>query len=413
MSSKRLSLALSVAVACFGLTTLMTAQSSFKTLQSFGTGTEIIAGVVFDKAGNLYGATGFGGTTGAGSIFELSPNPDGSWTQKVLHSFTGAADGGVPLPSLIVDRAGNLYGTARQGGAIGNGVVFQMVPNTDGSWTENILHSFGGPDGSDPFGGVTFDQAGSLYGTTREGGAGVCTGGCGVVYKLAPNADGSWTESVLHSFCAAKGCSDGINPYIESLVFDQAGNLYGTTESGGRRSANGGTVFKLTPNSDGIWSEKVLHSFCSLAACADGSYPLAGLVADHSGNLYGTTESGGTAGDGTVFELSPNADGSWTEKVLHSFHLNEDGAVPDGSLIFDQAGNLYGTAWGGPGGYGVAFKLSPTSNGNWRETVLHAFRDHSGALPNSGLTFDAAGNLYGTTEGDGNTTFGSVFEITP
>jgi len=210
---------------------------------------------------------------------------------------------------------------------------------------------------------------------------------------------------VLHSF---GGGGDG-NVVTAGLILDGPGNLYGTTEAGGIYGH--GVVFELTPNLDGSWKEIVLHSF---TGGKDGAIPKGGLILDGPGNLYGTTKAGGTYGNGVVFELTPNPDGSWKEKVLHSFTGGKDGRWPYAGVISDQAGNLYGTTcYGGASGYGVAFRLMLGSDGKWRERVLHAFIDHPGACPRASLIRDASGNLYGTTWGDMSTTFGSVFEITP
>jgi uncharacterized repeat protein (TIGR03803 family) len=401
------------------------AEGKYKTLHKFESsgigGSALTGGLILDQLGNLYGTAGLGGTYSQGTVFELIPQSNGSWREKVLHSFTGGLDGGIPLATLVADEIGNLYGTARQGGNDDAGVVFKLAPNQDGSWTESVLYSFtGGADGYTPFAGIIFDQAGNLYGTTLQGGSSsACIGGCGTVFKLTAKSDGSWTESILYSFCSLDGCRDGAYPFIASLIFDQTGNLYGTTEYGGNHRSlcenNGcGVVFQLSPSPDGSWKETVLHRFCSSSSCGDGVYPLDSLIFDRIGNLYGTAEFGGAAGGGVVFELIPNKDGSWREKVLHSFAGRSEGGIPVANLVADEAGNLYGTAeFGGAAGNGVVFKLTPNSKGGWHETVLHAFQDHPGALPNAGVIFDDAGNLYGTTYGDDNTTFGSVFEITP
>jgi uncharacterized repeat protein (TIGR03803 family) len=398
------------------------AASKYKTLYKFSggkDGTSPQARLIFDQAGNLYSTTASGGAHGGGTVFKLTPNADGSWRENVMYSFcslTNCGDGKSPLAGLVFDQAGNLYGTTESGGAHGPGTVFQLVPNADGSWRESVLYSFCSRrncgDGTLPNAGLVFDQAGNLYGTTSaRGGADVG----GTVFKLSPNADGSWRESVLHSFC--QNCGDGEAPFA-GLIFDQAGNLYGTTFVGGAHGS--GALFQLVPNADGSWTESVLYRFCSRTNCGDGKFPVANLVFDQAGNLYSTTEQGGAHNDGTVFKLGPNADGSWRESVLHSFCSRTncgDGVFPyTASLIFDQAGNLYGTTnYGGDpscnSGYGcgVVFKLVPNSNGGWKETVLHPFFDHPGAYPLAGVIFDPAGNLYGTTQGDA----GTVFEITP
>jgi uncharacterized repeat protein (TIGR03803 family) len=401
------------------------AASKYKTLYKFRDGKDGAgprAGLIFDQAGNLYGTASGGGAHGSGTVFQLVPNADGSWRESVLYTFCSrphCSDGDTPLGGLIFDQAGNLYGTTVLGGAHGSGTVFQLVPNADGSWRESVLYSFcptNCGDGALPSAGLVFDLAGNLYGTTSSGGGALAAG---TVFKLAPNADGSWRESVLYSFCSRTNCGDG--EFADgSLIFDQAGNLYGTTFFGGAHES--GTVFQLVPNADGGWTESVLHSFCSRTNCSDGVNPDASLIFDQAGNLYSTTESGGALNQGTVFKLAPNADGGWRESVLHSFCSRTncvDGWRPYAGLVFDQAGNLYGTTlFGGvpcsdDRGCGVVFKLTPNLNGGSKEAVLHTFADHPGANPTAGVIFDAAGDLYGTSDGDESTTFGSVFEITP
>jgi uncharacterized repeat protein (TIGR03803 family) len=240
----------------------------------------------------------------------------------------------------------------------------------------------------------------------------------GVVYELSPNLDGSWKMKILHGFT---GGSDGGDPQA-ALILDATGKLYGTTSGGGltKCGAGCGVIFELDPNANGTWKEKVLYRFSG----ADGENPLANVILDAAGNVYGATLSGGNTscgslGCGLVFELTPNVDGTWREKVLHRF-TGADGDSPLGSVILDAAGNLYGTTMFGGNlsmcsgyGCGVVFTLTPNSNGVWKETVLHSFYDVPGAIPYAGAIIDAAGNLFGTTHGDGVTSFGSVFEITP
>ena len=319
---------------------------------------------------------------------------------KTLHRFKRGD--GFPYAGLIFDAAGNLYGTTQQSGSSYYGKVFELTPNADSSWKESVLHSFDRTDGSSPYAGLVFDSAGNLYGATYDG-----AGGYGTVFELTPDGHGSWTESVLHSF--TDDGVDGMYPFAR-VIFDSAGNLYGTTGGGGAYYM--GTVFELTPNGDGSWKESVLHSFNRDGK--DGIFPMDRLIFDSSGNLYGTTERGGARNSGTVFELTPNKDGSWTESVLHSFKSTGTGGEhPYAGVIFDSAGSLYGTTSGGAYNYGTVFKLKPSANGRWTETVLHSFKDHPGAIPYCELIFDGQGTLYGTTSGDGTTTFGSVFEIIP
>ncbi len=373
--------------------------------------------LTMDAAGNLYGTTYKGGTTfcqglgvGCGFVWKLAPNTN---TVNLLHQFKGG-DGGNPVAGVVFDAAGNLYGTTVSGGAQNGGTVFKLARNADGTWTDTVLYNFtNGADGSGPACTLVLDAAGSLYGTTLGGGA----HGKGTVFKLVPNRDGNWTESVLYSFTGP----DGANPDA-GLTFDAAGNLYGTTYYGGGSAActNGcGVVFKLAPNPDGTWTESVLHSF---TGGADGAVPPASLIFDAAGNLYGTTFHGGctacTNGCGVVFELAPESDGTWTESVLHSFTGGADGSYPEAGLVFDAAGSLYGTAANGGSkstvctntGCGVVFKVTPTSSG-WSETVLRTFLGLA-KLPTAPVIFDPAGNLYGTTT-EGSANYGVVFEITP
>ena len=330
---------------------------SFCSLRKCNDGQAPNAGLIFDQGGNLYGTTFYGGGGcfyGCGVVFELTPHPDGRWTEKVLHHFTGA-DGSDSSAGLIFDRAGNLYGTTRYGGGYGPGNVFELAPNSDGSWTENVLYSFtGGQDGGGPVAALIFDGAGNLYGTTQIGG----TNGQGVIFKLIHNSDGSWSEIVLYQFTGGK---DGSQPN-DSLIFDQAGNLYGTTFYSSHcafYSLGCGVVFELTPNSDGSWTESILRRFNG----PGGAHPKAGLIFDQAGNLYGTTESGGKQGScvegcGVVFKLAPNSKGGWNETVLHYF-VNNPGADPYGGLVFDGAGNLYGATLGYSVCCGSVFEITP------------------------------------------------------
>jgi len=335
------------------------------------------------------------------------------WAQsrfKTLHVFKGTGAGGsTPVASLIFGAAGNLYGTTQAGGADGYGTVFELTPNSDGSWKESVLYSFtGGSDGANPVAGLIFDGVGNLYGTTEGGGNSVCEStflGCGVVFKMTPNAGGTWTESVLHNF----QYPDGLFP-VAGLIFDTAGNLYGTDPFGGDGDADLGLVFELTPNSDGTWTESVLHNFLpNWGKLRVGGEPAAGLIFDAAGNLYGTTTGyvvRGASGSGVVFMLTPKPAGGWKYKVLWAFQANS-GTHPYADLVLDASGNLYGTTKGGGAyGYGVVFKLTPRSKGLWNYRVVHAFQDKSGAYPNAGLVLDGAGNLYGMTSGDATKTIG-------
>jgi len=371
-----------------------------------GDGNYPYAGLTFDHAGNLYGTTEWAGAySSGGTVFELSPAVGGGWTEKTLYNFNPHNKGGSnPYGGVIVDAAGNLYGTAAGGGAYGYGTVFELSPQSDGTWTESTLHEFGnGNDGKAPQSTLIFDAAGNLYGNTWAGGAYTY----GTAFKLTPQTGGKWSEKLLHNFGNNK---DGQNP-AAGLVFDTAGNLYGTTAGGGNYSH--GTAFELTPKAGGAWTEAAVHEFGNSSTDAQGPY--AALILDRAGNLYGTTASGGTYGGGTAFELKPKAGGGWTETILSDFNNSgSDGAFPYGGLIFDASGNLYGTTYlGGTGVYGTVFKLTPTGSA-WTETALSNFYgEGNGSKPLSGLIFDTAGNLYGTTEFGGEYGGGAVFEITP
>jgi len=366
------------------------------------------SGLIFDAAGNIYGTTTIGGDTacdfGCGTVFELTPKADGGWTERVLHYFhPNGREGTAPDTALIFDSAGDLYGTTTAGAAYGTGTVFELMPTTGGHWTAKVLHEFhpivGDGEGSN---GLIFDAAGNLYTSTANGGA----YGYGTVFELIPQAGGGWKGKVLHSF--RRNGRGGEAP-IGGVVFDAAGNLYGTTYFGGAYGS--GTVFELTPNQGGGWGEIVLHHFNNNTN--DGVYPSAGLIMDAAGNLYGTTYIGGAYRAGTVFELMPKAGGGWRETVLHSF--NTDGFNPTGGLIMDAAGNLYGTTYeNGADPCGTAFELTPKAGRGWRQTVLHRFSNYKGgAQPFAGLTFDPVGNLFGTTIIGGAFGYGTVFEIIP
>jgi uncharacterized repeat protein (TIGR03803 family) len=404
------------------------AAGGYKTLYAFKDGQDGAypqAGLILDADGNLYGTALQGGVYGYGTVFKLSAGPGGGWKETVLHSFNSNGHDGVSsVAGLIFDKEGNLYGTTYYGGNgpctsgqfPGCGTVFKLAPLGGGKWQETVIYNFmAGSDGAFPASSLTLDAAGNLYGTTASGGLGPCTFGgyvgCGTVFDLVPST-GGWTETVLHSF---GGGTDG--QFLDGgVVMDSTGNVYGTTEQGGNSSCyhnyGCGTIFKLAL-SNGVWTKTTLYTF---SGSPDGGWPVGNLVFDGAGSLYGVTLEGGGQGVGTAFELM-SVSGNWTETVLHRFcsRMNcDDGALPFAGLIFDQAGNLYGTTgFGGRGGYGVVFKLTADLGGGWDETVLHYFIDRPGADPIGGVIFDPAGNLYGTTEGVPGTTSGSVFEIAP
>jgi uncharacterized repeat protein (TIGR03803 family) len=371
-----------------------------------------VLSLIFDSSGNLYGVTSLGGSSNYGSVFELTPK-GGSWTEKTLYSFPGGTSGAQPDGGLVFDSAGNLYGSTKLGGTNGTGTVYELSKSSSGTWTEKVLHNFGGSkDGQYPIASLIIDSNGNLYGTTESGGAygnGQQNSG-GTSFELSPQTGGTWKETVLHSFGSGK---DGLIPR-SSLVRDKDGNLYGTTTLGG---ANGeGSVFELSAQSGGGWKESILYSF-NPSNSSDGFLPVAGLTIDSSGNLYGTTEWGGPVnGGGTVFELSRQTNGTWQETQLYSFNWLSGDRTPFSGVIFDSAGNLYGANIGRADykAYGTVFKLTPQTGTSWIETELYNFDNTHGAIPGIGfLTIDKSGNLYGATQAGGANDDGIVFEIKP
>jgi uncharacterized repeat protein (TIGR03803 family) len=389
-------------------------------------GAEPVAGLVEDSAGNLYGTTEDGGANGFnyGTVFKISD----AGAETVLYSFDFGTVGFAPLAGLIEDSAGNLYGTTNGGGNDSSGTVFKVDSATG---KETVLYSFCSAanceDGESPAAGLVEDSSGNLYGTTSGGGANSSANsglGGGTVFKV----DSSGKQTVLYSFCSLANCKDGEQP-VAGLVMDADGNLYGTTQLGGKSNSNCnggnsndgcGVVFEVSP----AGKETVLYSFCSVSNCTDGANPVAGLIRDSAGNLYGTTVSGGTGVIfGTVFKL----DASGKEVVLHSFTGTPDGGGPRDSVTEDSSGNLYGTTSGGGAngnaffgqGGGTVFEIDAAGD----ETVLYSFCSVAnctdGLQPDAGLYPDSDGNLYGTTsyggsntEANGNLGGGTVFKVT-
>jgi hypothetical protein len=408
-------------------------------------------GVVFDKAGNLYGTTTGGGPdscapigNACGLVYQLSPpvKQGDPWTETIIFQFKGkgANDASAPSGGVILDSAGNLYGVTAYGGTgdcvllgtkAGCGTVFELSPPAQkgGPWTETILYSFkSGKEGYFPWGDLTFDGKGNLYGVTDFGGGKGTTCNvyyeyCGTVFKLSPprQKGGSWTEQVLHSF---RGGKDGANPN-GGLILDKQGVIYATTQTGGSQgcvrqyvSVGCGTVFELTPprRKGGIWGEKQLHVF---TGSSDGNAPNGNLVADAGGSLYGTA-GGGALPFGVVFRLSQRKPRSqWSETVLHNFTGGKDGRGTAGPVTFDTNGSLYGTVGPGPY-YGAVFRLAPRNGqGDWNFSTVYNFKGvPDGSFPAYSLVFDSAGNLYGITVlgGSGSACSGgcgSAFEVSP
>ncbi|HEX4079383.1 MAG TPA: choice-of-anchor tandem repeat GloVer-containing protein [Rhizomicrobium sp.] len=384
------------------------------------------AGPTMDSKGNLYGVADFGGAFDGvccGTVYELMPTQKGGWKYSVIYTFKGNILGEAPVGGLILDEAGNLYGTAQIGGRVlGCGIVYELSPNAKGEWKKTDLHAFTHPDaphydGCTPSSYLVFDQTGNLYGTTQLGGGNEYDGqecgetnwGCGTVFKLAPQENGKWKETLIHRFPERSG--DGQEPYA-GLVFDHSGNLWGTTIDGTDYSTFG-TAFELTPDANGKWKESAVFDFTGNST---GYGPYAGLVADAENNIYGATYYGGN-GAGLIFKLTPGKGGRITENVIHAFETcNEtecpDGIGPFGGLTMDSNGHLYGTATQGgaqgtfcnpPGedievGCGVVFELAPAGNNNWNYSILYAFPGgtQGSYLLDDRLSVAAGGNIFGT-----------------
>ena len=377
------------------------AQTNYVLLHTFKGGPTDGAGpdgsLILDSAGNLYGTTVYGGPagnanlySGNGVVYKLSS----SGKETMLYNFTGTLGDGAPYVGVIRDSAGNLYGTTY------SGEVYEL--NSSGKETMSCILT----DGYDLSAGVTRDSAGDLYGTTAYT-ANPPYGG--LVYKV----DAACNETVLYNFT---GGADGGTPFA-GVIRDSAGNLYGTTYGGGNASCHPpfndiigcGVVYKLHPNS----KETVLYSFCAQPNCADGANPYAGVIRDSTGNLYGTTQYGGTSSSGVVYKL----DTSRNLTVLYNFCTQPnctDGGLPAAGVIRDASGNLYGTTYhGGAFGGGVVYKLDASGN----ETVLYSFcaqpNCDDGENPYAGVILDGKGNLYGTADFGGKYNKGVVFKLEP
>lgn len=397
--------------------------SNFKVVHNFSgspDGANPLGSLVFDRKGALYGTTASGGTSsvcyppyniGCGTVFKLTPSGSG-YSEGVIYQFKGyrEQDGSAPVAGVVVDKKGAVYGTTWLGNPIGYGVLFKLSPAGSG-YSESVLHLFAGsPDGGNSTANLTLLNKNILFGTTTGGGFQYgCyhfCGGCGTIF-MATTSSG-YKSNPYYSFCARSLGKQGSDPRA-GVIFDKTGALYGTTSRGGTHNA--GTVFRL-----GNAKFTVLHNFCGHSRCQDGSAPEAGLVFDSKGALYGTTEyGGGGTNAGVVFKLSPRGSG-YVERILYRFRGSPDGAYPVAGLVLDRRGALYGTTSGGgiaARGCGVVFRLMPSGSG-YSESVLHSFTGGSdGSTPKAGLIIDNNGNLYGTTSGGGSSDDGTVFELTP
>ena len=359
---------------------------------------------------NLFGTTYSGGANGLGTVYELTPNGSGGWNESVLWSFANnGVDGHGPRSGPIVDSLGNLYGTTYLGGAYGSGTVYELSPAGSG-WIETILHSFGGSPSvpADPGAALMMDGAGNLYGTCTNGGGG------GAAFELS-SAGAGWTESTLWT---PVKLTDGVNTLggliMDSLGNLYGTTLSGGASTGSKNFPFGaGTAYQLTP-AGGTWTHSIITNFATNSR--DVQRPNAALTMDSSGNLYSTSQTGGVSGKGTVFKLTPATGGGWTESVIWNFGSGKsDGSAPVGSLIIDASGKIFGTTPGGGAyGGGTAFSLNPPANagGSWTETILWNFKGGAdGSWPTANLA-QLGGNLYGSTQAGGAHGAGTVFKLT-
>jgi uncharacterized repeat protein (TIGR03803 family) len=395
------------AIAVFALSLATAAAATTNVIFSFegGNGEYADTDLETDGAGNIYGTTVLGGDFGGGTVFRLSPTANG-WVHTVLYSFTGGSDGGEPYKGVSIDRAGNLYGTAVTGGSGscegGCGVAYKLT-NSGGTWNQTVIHAFtGGDDGSGPGARLTVDGSGNVYGMAPTGGA----YGVGTIYKIHQVQSGAWTLDVIHTFT---GGADGGTGSAGRMIL-RNGHLYGAATTGGTYGS--GAIFELTPRGNREWDLRTIYSF---RGQPDGSFPYGALLFDAAGNIYGTTYYGGANGIGSVYKLSRRSIGEWNENLLYSFQDDGvDGNSPISNLVFDGAGNLYGTTSEGGLGSGTIFKLSPVSGGQWAESVVHSFKGSpDGAFAYNGMVVDRFGNFYGATVHGGDDDDGSIYKFTP
>lgn len=377
------------------------AASEYKVLHAFDPskhdGGGLYDSLALDSKGNLYGTTSGGGQYDDGTVFELTPDSKSDWTETILHDFNCKVEGCIPEAGLVFDAAGNLYGRTSTS-------VFDLKRSSAG-WKLSVLYGRGGPSN------LLLDHAGNLYASQGPGKYDL-----GAIGELAKGED--WKDKWVYSFCPQKPCVDGWGPFAGVTWGPAGNLYGTTLYGGNSPYCGNvgcGVVFELKPQKEGSWKETVLHSFP--ATKNDGSKLYDGVIFDKSGNVYGATYQGGSINCGVIFKLTRKANGTWHETILHDFGNRAEGCSAN-LLTFDEKGNLWGTAQGGTGckdgGCGVVFKMTPGANGKWSYSVVHNFNDIDGAVPAAAVIFDKHGNLYGTTElGGGGNSFGVVFEIIP
>jgi uncharacterized repeat protein (TIGR03803 family) len=402
-------------VACLLLTNVAWAGGKYKVLHHFGAGKDgsVPSGpLTLDKKGNLYGVTGAGGGVGCdgygcGTIFELTHQANGKWGERSLHAFADSGDGADPVGNLASDVSGNLYGTL-EGAGPGQTAVFELE-HKSGGWNFGMLYTQAvGP-------GLVLDKAGNVYGDIGPGdyfGAGAM----GELSPAANGWTYTQLYSFCSQSHCADGRYPVDPPIWDTRGNLYDTTFYGGIGQPECPNALGcGVVFEMTRDSDGTWTYHILHRFASFPH--DGQSPAAGLAMDPSGNLYGDTSGGGAHCNGTIFKFTPSAGGHWKQTVLYDFPNCANGCFPGGTLVFDKAGNLYGAGSRGLadcGGYtcGVIFKLTHQAGGKWKYSVMHKFNGADGGFP-YGVILDEKGNLYGTTQAFGKYNAGVAFEITP
>jgi uncharacterized repeat protein (TIGR03803 family) len=383
-----------------------TRASTTEVIYSFGGGADgeyLDTDVAIDAAGNLYGTSVLGGTFGGGTVWQLS-QVNGNWVHTVLYNFTGGLDGGEPYKGVSLDGQGNLYGTAVTGGSGscegGCGVTYKLT-KSGSTWTQSVIHAFTGADGSGPGSRVTLDDNGNVYGMTPTGG----TFGLGTIYAVRQKPNGSWGFRVIHNFT---GGPDGSSGSAGRMVW-RGGRLFGAATTGG--DFGHGVVFQLKPTASGQWAFRTLYAF---QGSPDGSFPYGALLFDGAGNIFGTTYYGGDNGLGGVYQLTRNGAGNWSEQFLYSFRAGQDGNSSISNLVSDSAGNLYGTTSEGGLGNGTIFALSPNQSGGWTETVPHLFAGSpDGAFPYAGMVGNGSDVFYGATVHGGADGEGAVYKFTP
>jgi uncharacterized repeat protein (TIGR03803 family) len=367
------------------------------------------AGVIVGPDGALYGVTQYGGANTFGTVYRVAQNSNGTWTETVIYNFTDTNDGAGPIGQIAFDAAGNIYGTTAFGKPYEQGTVYKLTPGADGTYSATLLYAFtGGADGQQPVSGVVLDKAGNIYGTTPTGGS----MGDGVVFEVSPNSDGTWSENVIHNF--GETSSDAVEP-LSNLLMDAAGNLYGAAGEGGSGTYRGGAVFELSPNGTSTWTENILYSF---NGNADGAVPdviafdKSGNIYGTAGGGGIVNSTNCPHGCGTIFRLAKSTGGNWPYTRAYAFN-GTSGYDPNG-ITFDSEGNIYGTTLESYPDLGTVFELKRGGAGQrWTYSLLYDFGATAGGIEPTGLIIHQ-GSLYGSTLSTTTCYLcGTVWEVTP